>query len=323
MINQKIAVPYFLAAALFFLTAPALPATETAVTIDRIVAIVNGEAITLSEMNDAVRQARIGLLGFTLDSEKLGDPQFERDILTRLIDKKIQLQMARRAGIVVGPEEIDRAVQDVKKVNGLSSEQDLIAALEKEGLTEKEYKENIREQILIIKLINREVRSSVVLGTHELKDYYELNPTLFLQPGGFHLRQILFDKGDEEETTRTATRVKAELDRGEDFEALVHQHSIGPNAREGGDLGFIRQDLMQAQIRDAVENLEPGQISEVVKTRAGLHIFRLENKTLENLKPFEEVRNEVRERLYRERTEIKFEKWLRHNRTSSHVEVKY
>ncbi|HSG04976.1 MAG TPA: SurA N-terminal domain-containing protein, partial [Nitrospiria bacterium] len=143
-------------AALVFLLLFCFPAATMGRTVDRIIAIVNGEALTYSELDMAVRQARIGLLGFSPDESDLEGELFERNVLSRLIDQTIQLQMARKGGISVEPREIDLALEDVMKNNGMTSNDQLKAAIGKEGLTLDQYRESLREQISIIKLMNRE-----------------------------------------------------------------------------------------------------------------------------------------------------------------------
>lgn len=309
--------------AFILLTGLVLPGVSMGRTLDRIIAVVNGEALTYSELSRAVSQARIGLLGFSPEETEMEGELFERNVLSRLIDQTIQLQMARRAGISVKAREVDMALEDVKKSNRLTTNDQLKLVLMEEGLTLEEYRESLREQISIIKLMNREVRSGVVLGQREIKNYYEDHKNKFKLSESYHLRQILFPPDSYEDPAVTAAEAHSKLDSGTPFDEVVKDYSKGPNAASGGDLGSIEKDLLQPQVRKAVENLNPGEFSETIKTTAGYHIFLLEGYSGSEPAPFDTVKDQVRNLLYRERTQTLYEAWLKNIRAISQVEVKY
>lgn len=296
-----------------------------AATVDRIVAVVNGEIITVSDLEGAVEEARIGLLGSAPAPDIPAPSELERGIFGRLIDKTIQLQLARKQGITAGAEEVQRALDDVKQKNGLASDGDLEAALRKEHYSLERYRAALRDQIMILKLINREVKSGVVLSDEEMTDYYRKHEKDFVPPPAFHLRQLFIPETGPEGTEaafETARELATRIKNGADFQSMVERYSPGPFKKNGGDLGMVRKDHMLPEIQKAIERLGPGEISEPVRSPEGVHIFKLEGMDNPAPRPFEEVKAEIQGRIFQERTVQLYEKWLRDMRESAQVEIK-
>jgi peptidyl-prolyl cis-trans isomerase SurA len=179
---------------------------------------------------------------------------------------------------------------------------------------------------MILKLVNREVRSSVVLSEEEMRSYYQDHSDLFLTPLQYRLRQILIsipEPGLAQTAEQTARSVADQLKSGADFQALVKRYSSGPEVKNNGNLGTVRADQMLPEIRRAIEPLKAGEFSGPVKTTAGIHIFRLDEIQPPKPRPFEEVKTEIQERLFQERSAELYEKWLKDLRATAHVEIKF
>lgn len=302
------------------------PPSGRAATVDRIVAVVNGEIITFSDLQSATALARLGLLSLSSDGTMSHLQSSEQELLEQLINQRLQLQLARKKGIAVGPEEVEKAVEDVKQKNGMTTDTALQKALQEEQANLDQYKNGLKDQIMILKLVNREVKSGVVLSEEEMRSYYEEHSDRFLTPMQYRLHQILIpipDPGSAETAEQTARSVADQLKTGADFQALVKRYSSGPEVKGNGDLGTLRADQMLPEIRWAIESLKPGEFSGPVKTTAGIHIFRLDEIQPPKSRAFEEVKTEIQERLFQERSADLYEKWLKDLRASGQVEIKF
>ncbi|HTN42413.1 MAG TPA: peptidyl-prolyl cis-trans isomerase [Nitrospiria bacterium] len=310
----------------FFLAAGVQPSFGTTAPVDRIAAIVNGEIITASDLQSAAARARLGLLALTPDGTPSRTPPSEQQLLGQLIEQKLQLQLAQKRGITVEPEEIQKAVDDVKQKNGMPNDAALQKALEEEHSSLEQYKKGLQDQIMILKLVNREVKSGVLLSDQDIRAYYEEHPGLFRTPMEYHLHQIFIpvSKFDTSSTfDQTVRNVADQLKSGADFQALVQQYSEGPDRNANGDLGNLKAEQMLPEMRQAIEHLKPGEVSEPVKTATGAHIFRLDEIIPPQTRPIAEVKPEIQERLYQERSAELYEKWLNDLRASAQVEIKY
>jgi len=301
------------------------PSFSDAATVDRIAAIVNGEIITTSDLQSAAARARLGLLTLAPDGSPSRRPISEQEVLGELIDQKLQLQLARKRGITVEPDEIEKAVEDVKQKNGLTTDEALQKALKEEHSSLDQYKNGLKDQILILKLVNREVRSGVILSDRDIRAYYEEHPERFRTPPQYHLHQIFISlaKSDPSTFDQTVQNAADQLKNGAEFQALVKQYSEGSGPNSDGDLGNLKADQMLPEVRQAIERLKPGEVSEPIKTAVGAHIFRLDEILPPKVRPIEEVRPEIQELLYQERSAEIYEKWLKDLRASAQVDVKY
>jgi len=295
-------------------------------TVDRIIAIVNGDIITASDLKSATAQARLGLLGLSATGTPARSQPSESDVLEQLIDQKLQLQLAEKQGITVEPEEVNNALQDVKRKNGLPDDSALEKALLDENFNFDQYKNGLKEQIMILKLVNREVKAGVVLSDEEIRAYHAEHSKEFLTPLKYRLHQILIPVSDPEtapDAEQIARKAADQLNGGADLDTTVREYSVGNVSVHQSDLGVVRADYMQPEIRQAIESLKPGEYSAPVRTTAGIHIFRMDEVLPPTVRPVEEVKGEIQETLYQQRAADLYEKWLKDLRASAQVEIKY
>ncbi len=208
--------------------------TIASVVVDRVVAVVNDEIITLSDLQRE-------------DLKKSSAARDERLILEDLIDRKLQLAAAKRSGIDVTDAELAEALAEIMKRNTMDRKQ-FDAELAKEGLTYDQYRSELREQITLSRIFNKYVRSGLGLDEAELRAYYERNQKAYALPEEIRVRQIFIKQPDNATASQAAAareraRIASErARRGEDFVGLVRELSASENAAEGGDLGFMRRD---------------------------------------------------------------------------------
>lgn len=298
--------------------------------LDQIVAVVNGEVIALSELKEAMAQMRLGIDSsgsITSPTTRINPDtvSLEREVLNQLIERKVQLQLARKQGIKVEPNEVEQLHRDIRNNNQISTDEEFQNALARENLTWEQYKKNLQEQLLILKLVNREVKSGILLNEEELQDYYQNQLSRYSLPDETHLRQILLEISEaelRESILEKARMLIAQLRKGADFQSLAREHSQGAERKEGGDLGFIKKGQVLPVIENAIHHLQPGEISSPVETPAGIHILQVVEVKSGRHKPFEEVKPLIRETLFQKRAAQRYHDWLQDIRNAAQVEIK-
>jgi len=322
---------------------PAIPPPQPAisrlqpVTIDRIAAVVNQEVITLSEVQEAVLQQAVAMAASRGASKpKAGDPEFAAASLTpqalsqqlhRLIDRKLQEEEAAQQGITVADADLKRAIEDIKTRNRFTSDAALASALAAEGMTMEQYMQQLRSELLVAKLVNREVRSAVVVAPEEVKRYYDQHPEEFNLPERVKLRQIFVAAPAGNAEARASKQAKAqsildELKRGADFNQMARRDSDGAEAGEGGELGWFTPGALMAPLDRAAFALKDGQISDLIETPQGWHILKVEAHEGHRLQPFDQVKDQVHERLLNQRTQQRYEEWFWDLRRNAYVDIR-
>ncbi|MCD6319377.1 MAG: peptidylprolyl isomerase [Candidatus Desulfofervidaceae bacterium] len=283
--------------------------------LDKIVAIVNDEVITLSELKEVARQLT-----------HLSDPppEVERKVLEELINTRLAAQQARRLGIEVKDEEVEKAVQDILKQNRITLEQ-LKADLAKGGLSYEEYKNWLKEQIIKSKLISLEVQGKVTVTEDEMMRYYKEHQNQYKGYTEFHLCHILLSlpetPEEEEKIKQIQTEILRQLQSGVSFSVLAQEYSQAPTAKEGGDLGWIKEKDLAPEIKMALAKLKPGEFSPWLKTEVGYQLVQLVEKRQVLDKPFAEVKKDIYQVLYRQKVEERYKRWLEQLRKKAYVKV--
>ncbi len=304
----------WLAALLLAICAPASAADGTRLT-DRIVAIVNDEVITLSEVKALIhgeeRRLRQTYSGADLERRLR---QLEYEALTELIERRLQMQLARKRGHEATEAEVQRALQDFSRqdVNGDPSDPLLL--------------KNIKEQITMMKVLEREVRSGVTVSDEEIKRYYDEHLTHFRLPQEYRISQILIrqrEGEDRADARQRAGQVYEALSNGQDFAELATSQSDGPGAAHGGSLGMVREGELAFELEQAIGGLQPGQISEPVETERGFHIMRLDDRTPPRYKEFPLVKSEIQNLVYKEKSEHFYHRWINELKDDAYIEVKF
>ena len=297
---------------------------DAAILLDRVVAQVNKEVITWSELYQMMEQETTDEMK-TLDEAERRKifKEHEDDFLERLIDVRLQVQEAKRLGIEAFPEDVEEAIENIKKKYSLTDET-LKASLEQQGLTFDQYKKRLSEQILISKLVNQQVRSKIVVSDDEVDDFYNKHKDDIVLEESYKLRQIFFKmpenrdmKGDLE---KKASDIVARIKRGEDFSHLAQEYSEDPSAKLGGELGYIQKKFMAKEFIDALSNMNVGDVSMPFWTEQGLHIIKLEDKR--SAKTAEELKGEIKNRLFEKKFMKSYESWLKDLRNGARIVIR-
>lgn len=296
--------------------------------VDRIVAIVNDEVITLSELEEAVLSCADQVQTAALSPEQHQEMHFEirREVLDRMIQRKLTEQQGEALGVSVSDREVEQQIERIKESEFLT-ESALAEVLEAEGYTLEEYKKRIKNRLLGIKLINREVKSKVAITEDEIRAYYDAHKADYAGEKQYHLRTILirtpaWQGGDgtgtaQEKIEEIAIRLRA----GAPFEEIARRHSEDVTAETGGDIGWFSIDELTEEVRETVRWMEQGEISPVLQTNQGYQILKLEAVRGKAGKTLEEAKPEIQEKIYRQMVEERYEAWLEGLRKNAYIKV--
>jgi len=230
-----------------------IPLAALGKVVDYIAAVVNGEPILYSEVVKFAKENGIP------------DLRVARD---RLIEKKILLTEAKAKGITVSDEEVEKALEDLMKKSGFNNLEDFKKALEREGLTLDEVKEKLREQLLVAKLIAREVKSKVEVTDQEVEKFCQ---KIESKP----LREVYYIYARDEATAEKALSL---LNQGEPFEKVARELSQDrATAERGGYIGRVARGMLVKPLDEAVWSLEPGQYK-LVRTESGFFIVYVKSE---------------------------------------------
>ncbi|MCX7816250.1 MAG: SurA N-terminal domain-containing protein [Syntrophales bacterium] len=298
-----------------------------AVIVDRIVAIVNNEVITLSELNAAfepyLKNIDQSLRG--TEREKLVD-EGKKAVLNQMINTKLIEQEAKKSGITVKDEEVMGAIRETLKRKNISLEE-FVVMLEREGETLDGYKKEIYNQILRQRLIGREIRAKAVVSEEEIGEYYRVHREDYEGKEAVRVKKIFLPAPAEGETREDIKRqiydIYQKILAGESFEVFASKYALSPElAASGGDIGFVERGTMIPELEKEVFSLRVNEVSRVIELSHGFYILKVIDKRGAGLKPFQEVRNEIIQKIEEMKTNQLIEKWLNELRKKSYVEIR-
>lgn len=316
----------------------------SAAVVDKIIAVVNDDVVTLGEFNAAFDP----VLKNIEDNYKGPDKnalinQYKEAVLKRLIDNLLIEQEVKKLGknLAIKDDEIMEVIRDMiakKNTNMEEFKNNLV----REGTSLEALKKEIKNQLLRMKLLRWEIKSKVMVSEEEIGAHYDKNRQDYEGKEAVRLKLIFLPlppkiegktkanaKADLKSAMTAKAKVKAaaeELRRralaGEQFELLAANHSQGPGAAQGGDIGFVEKGTMIAAVDTAAFKLLPGQVSEVIETELGFHIIKAVDKKGAGIKPISAVREEIKAKIEDEKLEKKFEEWISSIRAKSFIETK-
>jgi peptidyl-prolyl cis-trans isomerase SurA len=287
---------------------------------DRLVAVVNDEIITESELTSSRESAALDLLAEVLPGIRDRESSSGlRGALESLIDQRLLLHEAAALGMTATDDEARAAVQALGEQHRLD---DL------RGLSDEDIRRRVQEQLTIVKLVNREVRSKILLNAADVEAYYRTHADRFARPARYRIRQIFVKSpADSAPAARAAAQTEAEALRAEavggaDFGDLARRRSQGGEAAHGGDLGYVRRGELLPEIDAVLEHLGPGEISPVIASPLGFHVINLVEVQAPAPRLLEDVKSDVEELVYQEHATDYYRHWIRQLRGRSHIDIK-
>ncbi|MEW6107628.1 MAG: peptidylprolyl isomerase [Nitrospirota bacterium] len=298
--------------------------SSATVLLDRVVAIVNKEIITWSELYRTMEKEASPQLKELSEGEKRKIfEKSEAEFLEVLINVRLQLQEAKNLGIGVTAEELDEAIENIKKKYSMD-DAGFKGSLEKEGYTIEGYRKRLGEQIIIGKITNHLINSKILVTDEDVKKFMEQNRDISYAADSYRISQILFkrpknevDKGGIEEKASVALQ---RINTGENFGDIAKQYSEDVSAGSGGDMGFIKKGDMSKEFNDVLANMKPGDVSRPFWTEKGLHIIKLEEKIGPGDQ--DEMMKEAKKILTSKKFAEKYNAWLKGLREKSFIEIK-
>jgi peptidyl-prolyl cis-trans isomerase SurA len=282
---------------------------------DRIVAVVNTDLIMLSELKRDLLpdQERLRKLYSGEDLERRLKTA-EAMAVTKMIERKLQLQAAKNKGVEVSDQEVTQAVQEMKKQG------------ETLNTADPNTTRSIREQLTLMRVVDREVRGLIMVAESEMKRYYEEHRDRFAYPEEYQLSQILIKPRTPDGLSVAQGRAEAllaTLKQGESFEDLALRFSDGADASRGGRLGLVRQGELIPALEQALASVPVGQITGIVETPEGLHIVRVDDRKPRQFRPFEQVKAEIQSLVFQQKTEDQYQTWMADLKIKAYIDIKF
>ncbi len=306
-------------------------AQAKAAVVEEIIARVNNDIITQSDYQKADAQLHDecahdcqGCSPEKIAEEYKGQ---QKDLLRGLIDQSLMVQRAKDMGISVETDIVKR-LDDVRKQNSLNSIEDLEKAVEGSGLAWEDYKTQMRNGMLTQEVIRREVGSHINIPNEEVKQYYDAHPQEFTRPEQVEIAEIFLStegKSPEEieSVQKKAEDLRNRVMKGDDFNEIAKRYSEGSTAKDqGGDLGTFKRGALAPQLEDVVFKMEKGQVTDVIQTKTGFEILKVEAHFQAGLQPMDKVESEIMNKLYMSKMQPTMRTYLAELREESYVMVK-
>jgi len=289
---------------------------------DRVVAKVNSEIITWSSIE---RRANALKEKYRNEDGNYDENQILREALEFLIDDTLKLQQGKKMGFEVDDITVDAAIKNIERNNSLEEGQ-LGLMLEAEGKSLENYKNVIRDQILVSKITRFEMGSRIAVSERKISKYYHENQKDFWESSQVRVKHILllFEKDASEKIrkkkNKQAKKILGELKKGKDFAEAATEYSEDVSASLGGDVGFVKKGQMVPEFEKAVYRLKEGEISGVVETEYGYHIIKAEEIKKGRTIPFKDVKNKIKNILSTNKQESAYKAWINELRESAFIE---
>ncbi|MCX8118896.1 MAG: peptidylprolyl isomerase [Desulfobacterota bacterium] len=310
---------------ILFLLGAFLPTGQAVV--DRIVAVVNQEIITLSEVERMIVHLKPEAEGGDRLEKRQRNHELARMALERLIEERLIDQEARRLGVKVNPKEIEQAIEEIKRKNNATQE-DLELTLARDGWTMEGFKKEVEKKLVRTKVVQWAVKVEPNVPEKELKEFYRKHLDRYGTEASYRPAHILFKVPKEatpseiREIRSKCEKVLARVKAGEDFGEMALLYSEDLSAKDRGDLGVFKQgELLPALEREALR-LKVGEVSGIVRTEYGFHILKLLDRKEAAPLPFEEVREKVRQDYLEKEFERGLQQFLARLKEKATIDIK-
>lgn len=294
--------------------------------VDRIVAVVNNEIVTLSELKDFSKKVSkngmiddLLLFGQRVDSLK-GN---ETAQLNYLINEKILDSEIKRLNLSVTIERVEQEIRDIAKKNGVSRTE-LMSAIKAQGMNASDYQAFIKTRIERQSLIEQEITSKIRVSDEDvMAQYSRMNPNADAGIYEYSLAHILFNprKGGAEAALERARAALGKIRSGTAFEVVAEQTSEDPHFSTGGVLGTFKAGEFNSEMEKAVQGLGAGDVSEVVQTKGGFHIIKVLSKKIITDPRFEREKEKIRAQLFEKSFQKHFKNWIEEKREDSFIRI--
>jgi len=291
--------------------------------IEEIVANVNGDIITMTEV-----QQREFELESTIRQQLSGDQldraleEFRNTLLVDMINEKLLFQRAMRLGLDL-EQVYQSSLESIMAQNNIQTKEELLALLEQQGMSVQEFRDNLLKYNIPDIMINLEVRRKISASDEEMRAYYEANVDSFAIPETYTFREIAFLIGEhgKEECMRLAREVIQKVAEGDDFMGLVRTYSEAASRDQAGLVENLHVEEASPQILEALRHLESGQVSEPVEMSRAVMVLKLESKQDPTGEPFEQVKPQLEAAVKRGKFDAELKAYFKNMWEESHIRV--
>jgi len=291
--------------------------------LEQVLVKVNGDIITKTDLEQrqvaALRQKDPNLRPENEAELRKALAEITPSVIVDAVDELLILQRGRELGYTMSTEQFDSIVENIKKENKLEDEEQFQAALKQEGMTMADLRKQLERTMIIQRVQQVEIMSKLEVTDAELKMYYDSHKETFTTKPQLTLREILVavptsdrgvNVGLEEEAKGKAEEIRRRLEAGEPFARLAADLSDSPSKANGGLVGPITMDVLAPEFQEALKDLKPGDLTPVLRTGRGYQVVRLETMETATVKPFDESRDEIADRIANEKRRGEFTKFL-------------
>jgi len=315
-----------------FLLLAALPAwcAETATTvIEEVIARINGDIITRSELQHSGDEVRQELKQQYADKADAMFATREKDVLRDLIDQQLLLQKAKDKGIT-GDTELIKRLDEMRKQMNLTSMDELEKAAKEQGVSFEDFKQNMKNQILTQLVIRNEVQPKIQVTKEEEKKFYEAHQKDFEHPERVRLSEILVSTekvqpGDQAGVAAVAQKAQQLLEQvrgGTAFDEVARKSSDGPTAAQGGDLGYFKRGTLAKELEEKAFAMKAGEMTDVVRTKQGFLILKVAEHEQAGVPPLKDIEPEIADQLYYQKLQPALRDYLTKLREDAYIDIK-
>jgi peptidyl-prolyl cis-trans isomerase SurA len=327
-------MPKHIGAVAMLITIALIPAR--AEIIEQVLVKVNGDIITKTELEQrqiAVLRQRPEFANASPENEELKKAiaEITPELILAAVDELLLIQRGHELGYTLGDEQFKNIVENIKKENKIETEEQFQAALKQENLTMPELRKSLEKQMLVSRVQQNEVMGKIAVTEGEAKAYYEAHKRQFTTPSAITLREILVEvpateKGvnaaQDDEAKAKAEDIRKRVLNGEPFARLAGDLSDAPSKANGGLIGPINRDEIAPALQKLIDSLKPGDITELIRTQRGYQLLKLESRTEEKIKTFDEAREDISDKVAEEKRRGELQKYLEKLRAQAIIQWK-
>src|SRR5688572_1476696 len=301
--------------------------------LEQVLVKVNGEIITKTEFE--ARQVAELRNRPELANASPASPELQKavaditpDLILAAVDEMLLVQRGRESGYTLGDQQFAQILQNIKTSNNLDDDAKFQAALKQEGLTMADLRRNLEKQMLVQQVQRAEILEKISITDEEAKAFYDEHQQEFTSPAEVTLREVLLevpttDRGvnvaQDDAVREQAGEIRKRLLAGEPFPRLAGEYSSAASKANGGLIGPLKYEELATSLRDLLERMQVGDITDPIRTQRGYQILKLESRSDSKLRSFEEARGEIGNRIGEQKLRGEREKYLERLRTQATI----
>jgi peptidyl-prolyl cis-trans isomerase SurA len=306
--------------------------------VEQIIVKVNGEIMTKSELEN--RQiAALRQMGQNIDPKAdPSDAQLRQmlekvtpQLMVNAVDEMLLVQRGRELGYRMADDQFQSVLDSIKKDNKIETDEQFQAALKAENMTLSDLRRSLERQMIVSRVQQNEVMSKIAVSDEEARQYYDTHKSEFTSPRSVTLREIFVNVasdgqnvnvGLDEEARNKIAAIRQRALNGESFETLATQLSDAPSKANGGLIGPLTVNELSPELQKLLDGMKAGDITQPLRGPKGYQILKLESATTAETKTFEEAREEISNRVFTDKRQEEFEKYLQKLRSQAIIEWK-